>query len=87
MKPQPLKNDDPRYGNRCGEHQSPTQPAPETPPSKPKKWCACPRASFAKSPNQCLFYAERRALGLKRAGEHLQSFRQLGLFIEAQGAP
>jgi hypothetical protein len=87
MKTQPLKNDYPGYGNCCGKHQSPAQPAPESPPSEPKKWCACPQGSFAKSLNQCFFHADRRALGMKGAGERLQSLRELGLFIESQGAP
>jgi hypothetical protein len=87
MKPQHVKNADPRYGNCGGKCNPPPQPAPESLPSEPKKWRGRTQGSFAKSLDQRFFHADRRALGLKGAGERLQSFRQLGLFIEAQGAP
>jgi hypothetical protein len=87
MKSKPMKNDYPRYGYCCGKYQSPAHPTPQSLPSEPKKWRARLRGSFAKSLDQCLFHAERRALGLKGASERLQSLRQLGLFVEAQCAP
>jgi hypothetical protein len=48
---------------------------------------ARPQGSFAKSLDQRFLHAHRRPLALEDAGEGLQSYRQLGLFVEAQGAP
>jgi hypothetical protein len=87
MKMRPLQNDYARYGYRCGKYQSPAQSAPESLPGKPKTWCGRPEGSFAKSLEQCFFHADRRALALKGARQPLQAFRQLGLFVQAQGAP
>jgi hypothetical protein len=76
-----------RYGN-CGDKcQCPAQPAPEPLPSEPKTCCALPQSSFAKSLDQGFFHAGRRALDIQGPRERLQAFRQLGLFVEAQGAP
>jgi hypothetical protein len=87
MKTRPLENDDPRCGYSCGKCQSPTQPVPEPLASGPKTWRSRPQACFAKSLEQFFFHAERRALSLKGTRERLQASRQLGLFVQAQGAP
>jgi hypothetical protein len=87
MKVRRLQNYYPRCGNCGGKYQSPAQPAPEFLRSEPKTWCGRPPSSFAKSLDQCFFHAGRRALDIKGPRERLQAFRQLGLLVEAQGAP
>jgi hypothetical protein len=81
------QNHYPRCGYGGGKYQSPAQPAPESLPSQPKTRSGRPQSSFAKSLDQCFFHADRGALDIKGPRERLQAFRQLGLFVEAQGAP
>ena len=41
----------------------------------------------AEGPEECLFYSDRGALSIERGRERPKPFRQVALFVKAQGAP